>query len=151
VTHVFSFLFFFSLNFLPSFDHVYLHPTTSITNRDPCSSCYDLHSLSNSNIKAIQSDWGGEYRPISKLLQQLGILHRVSSPHTHQQNGAIERKHRHIVQTGLTLLSHAHLPLPFWDDALSTACYLINRMPTTILQINPHLKLSSNAVLITHF
>jgi hypothetical protein len=41
----------------------------------------------------------------------------VSCPHTHQQNGAIERKHRHIVETGLALLSHAHLPLKFWDDA----------------------------------
>jgi hypothetical protein len=90
----------------------------------------------NTNIKAIQFDWGGEYRPVNKLLQQLGILHRVSCPHTHQQNGAIEQKHRHIVETGLALLSHAHLPLPlpFWDDAFSTACYLINRMPTTILQ-----------------
>jgi hypothetical protein len=88
----------------------------------------------NTNIKTIQSNWGGEYRPVNKLLQQLGILHRVSCPHTHQQNGAIKRKHRHIVQTDLALLSHAHLPLPFWDDAFSTACYLINRMPTTILQ-----------------
>jgi hypothetical protein len=58
----------------------------------------------------------------------------VSCPHTHQQNGAIEQKHRHIVETGLALLSHAHLPLKFWDDAFSTACYLINCMPTTVLQ-----------------
>jgi transposase InsO family protein len=87
----------------------------------------------NTNIKAIQSDWGGEYRAVNKLLQQLGILHRVSCPHTHQQNGVIERKYRHIVETGLALLSQTHLPLPFWDDAFSTTCYLINRMPTTIL------------------
>jgi hypothetical protein len=68
------------------------------------------------------------------LFHQFGILHRVSCPHTHQQNGAIERKHRHIVETGLALLSHAHLPFKFWDDAFSTACYLINRMPTPVLK-----------------
>jgi hypothetical protein len=44
---VIVFFFFSSLNFLHSFDHVYLHPTT---NRDPCSSCYDLHSLSNTFV-----------------------------------------------------------------------------------------------------
>jgi hypothetical protein len=59
----------------------------------------------SSKIKAIQSDWVGEYRPINKILQQFGILHRVSCPHTHQQNGAIELKHRHIVEIGLALLS----------------------------------------------
>jgi hypothetical protein len=40
-------------------------------------------------IKSIQSDWGGEYRPFTKLLQSHGISHRVSCPHTHQQNGAV--------------------------------------------------------------
>jgi hypothetical protein len=88
----------------------------------------------NTNIKAIQFDWGGEYCPVNQLLQQISILHCISCPHTHQQNGAIKRKHRHIVETGLALLSHAHLPLTFWDDAFTTACYLINRMPTTILK-----------------
>jgi hypothetical protein len=62
----------------------------------------------NTNIKAIQSDWGGEYRPVNQLLQQLGILHRISCPHTHQQNGAIEQKHRHIVETGLALTHIYH-------------------------------------------
>jgi hypothetical protein len=39
--------------------------------------------------------------------------HHVSCPHTHQQNGFAERKHHHIVETGLFLLAHASLPLKF--------------------------------------
>jgi transposase InsO family protein len=85
-------------------------------------------------IKTVQSDWGGEYRSLSKILQQHGITHRLSCPHTHQQNGAVERKHRHIVETGLALLSFASIPRHFWDDAFVTACYLINRMPTPTLK-----------------
>jgi histone deacetylase 1/2 len=45
-----------------------------------------------------------------------------------------ERKHRHLVETGLALLAHSSLPLRFWDEAFLTACYLINRMPTSVLQ-----------------
>jgi hypothetical protein len=94
-------------------------------------------------IRTVQSDWGGEYRPFHTLLQSLGISHRVSCPHTHQQNGKIEHKHRHIVETGLALLSHAKVPLQFWEDAFSTACYLINRLPTPVLQITFSHSLSS--------
>jgi hypothetical protein len=69
-------------------------------------------------------------------------VHRVSCPHTHQQNGSIERKHRHVVESGLALLSHAHTPLRFWDDAFQFACYLINRLPTSVLQFqSPYEKL----------
>ena len=70
----------------------------------------------NAKIKSVQSDWGGEYRSISKNFQNCGIVHRVSCPHTHQQNGSIERKHRHVVESGLALLSHVHAPLRYWDQ-----------------------------------
>jgi histone deacetylase 1/2 len=78
----------------------------------------------------LQSDWGGEYRNLNTFFQKQGIVHRVACPHTHQQNGAAERKHRHIVETGLTLLAHASVPFRFWSDAFTTACFLINRLPT---------------------
>ncbi|CAI8590799.1 unnamed protein product, partial [Vicia faba] len=85
-------------------------------------------------IKAVQSDWGGEFRPYSKFLADLGIVHRVICPHTHHQNGVVERKHRHIVDLGLTLLSQASLPLNFWDYAFTTAVFLINRLPSSAIQ-----------------
>ena len=34
---------------------------------------------------------------------------------------------------GLALLVHSSLPLRFWDEAFLTACYLINRMPTPVI------------------
>jgi hypothetical protein len=50
--------------------------------------------------------------------------------HTHQQNGSIECKHHHIVETDLALLAHADIPMKFWDEAFLTATYLINRLRT---------------------
>jgi len=87
----------------------------------------------NTKIKSIQSDWEGEYRPFSTLVASFGISNRLAT-HTHHQNGVVERKHRHIVDLGLTLLHHASLPLQFWDYAFTTAVYLINKLPTTSLK-----------------
>jgi histone deacetylase 1/2 len=71
----------------------------------------------NCKIKAVQTDWGREYQSLSPFFQRLGIAHHVSCPYAHQQNGSAERKHRHIVEVGLSILAHASMPLKFWDEA----------------------------------
>ena len=90
-----------------------------------------VENLFNTKIKFFQSDNGGEYRKFTKVLQQNGTHHRFTCPHTSAQNGLVERRHRHIVETGLTLLSMATVPPSFWYDAFSTACFLMNRIPSS--------------------
>lgn len=68
----------------------------------------------NAEIRSIQSDWGGEYHRLHKHFRKTGITHRVSYPHASQQNGIVERKHCHIVETVLALLAHSSLPFRFW-------------------------------------
>lgn len=93
-------------------------------------------------IKCLQSDWGGEFRSFNTFLNLEGIRFRHNCPHTHHQNGVVERKHRHIVETGLTLLAQASMPLSFWWEAFLTTSFLINRMPTTVLNnLSPFEKL----------
>jgi len=84
-------------------------------------------------IKSVQTDWGGEYRKLSTFFQTIGIHHRLICPHTHEQNGTVERRHTHIVETGLTLLGQCKAPFRFWNYAFDTSVYLINRMPTLVL------------------
>lgn len=88
----------------------------------------------NTKIKSLYSDNGGEYIGLKPYLSIHGISHYTTAPHTPQQNGMSERRHRHLVETGLTLLTDAHMPLSFWPYAFQTAAYLINRMPTSTLQ-----------------
>ncbi|CAM8988176.1 unnamed protein product [Rhodiola kirilowii] len=99
-----------------------------------------VERLLSHKILRVQTDWGGEYIKLHSFFDKLGILHRVSCPHTHQQNGTAERKHRHIVETGLTLLAHASVPLKYWPEAFSTACFLINRMPTPVISMQSPLE-----------
>ena len=45
----------------------------------------------------------------------------------------VERKHYHVVETGLTLLHHASVPLLFWFTTFQTTTYPISRIPTLVL------------------
>jgi histone deacetylase 1/2 len=87
----------------------------------------------NRKIIAMQTDWGGEYEKLNPFFQKVGIAHHVSCPHAHQQNGSAERKHRHIVEVGLALLANASMPLKFWDEAFFTSTYLINLLPSKVI------------------
>lgn len=83
--------------------------------------------------KYLQTDGGKEYVAFSQYLNTHGIIHRISCPYTHEQNGSTERKHRHITEVGLTLLANATMRLCYWGEAFQTIVYLIDRLPTPIL------------------
>jgi histone deacetylase 1/2 len=99
-----------------------------------------VEQLLSRKIIHVQTDWGGEYEKLHPSFHGLGISHRVSCPHIHQQNGTAERKHCHIVVTGLTLLAHASVPLCYWNDAFATACFLINRLPSRTIDMQTPLQ-----------
>jgi hypothetical protein len=80
---------------------------------------------------------GGEYEKLNMFFRSVGITHLVSFTHAHQQNGAAERKHRHIVEMkGLALLATASMPLKYWSQAFFTATYLISHTPSKLLDFH---------------
>lgn len=83
--------------------------------------------------QVVQYDYGGEFRPFAKLLNDQGIIHTLTCPHTLHQNGSVERKHGKIIEMGLTILAHASIPIKVWDHSFTTAVFLINRLPTSAL------------------
>ncbi|KAL4278665.1 hypothetical protein GQ457_03G003390 [Hibiscus cannabinus] len=108
--------------------------------------CAIVKNQFSANIIALQTDGGGEFAVLEPTLVELGIQVRVTCPRTSAQNGGIERKHRHIIETTLTLLAHASVPFHYWSFAALSAVYLINRMPLDSLGgISPHQKLYGKA------
>lgn len=90
----------------------------------------------NKSIKRVRSDNGTEFfnRNCRTLFESLGILHESSCSHTPQQNGVMERKHRHIIEVTRALRFQGSIPIRFWRECVLIVVYLINRLPTTVLQ-----------------
>ena len=53
---------------------------------------------------------------------------------------------RHLVESGLALLATASLPLQFWLYAFHIATYLINRLPTKVLQFQSPFQVLFNKI-----
>lgn len=93
-------------------------------------------------IKCIQTDGGGEFTSHqfrNHLSYNYGILHNISWPHTLAQNGLVERGHRIIVETGLSLLFHSKVPNEFLvtnhDSVRSWGRIGVLHFPTPLLSI----------------
>ncbi|GKE01120.1 retrovirus-related pol polyprotein from transposon TNT 1-94 [Tanacetum coccineum] len=65
-----------------------------------------------------------------------GIKREFSNARTPQQNGVAERKNRTLIEAARTMLADSLLPIPFWAEAVNTACYVQNR----VLVTKPHNK-----------
>ena len=86
------------------------------------------------SIKTLYSNIGGEFIALKSYLLHHGITHYTTAPYTPQQNSVSERRHCHLVETGLTLLHDANLDFSYWPYAFQTSSYLINRQPTPLLK-----------------
>ena len=84
-------------------------------------------------IKVVQSDNGSEFNCLLEYFDATGILFQTSCVGTPQQNGRVERKHKHILNVGRALRFQAKLPIYFWGECVLAAAHLINRTPTPLL------------------
>jgi hypothetical protein len=81
-------------------------------------------------LKAIRSDNGTEFRNVSfdEFCLEHGIDQQFSILRVPQQNGVVERKNHTLVEMARMMLDKHRTPMHFWADAISTACYISNRI-----------------------
>ncbi|KAL6320916.1 hypothetical protein AAG906_010725 [Vitis piasezkii] len=84
-------------------------------------------------VKVVQSDNGTEFKYLLDYFSATGILFQTSCVGTPQQNGRVERKHKHILNVGRALRFQANLPIYFWGESVLAAVHLINRTPSPLL------------------
>lgn len=77
---------------------------TFIPFKAPVENCF------NTRIGTIYSNNGGEFIALRQFLSSSEISHFTSPLHTSEHNGISERKHLHVVEIGLSLLTHVGMP-----------------------------------------
>ncbi|GJS94557.1 putative ribonuclease H-like domain-containing protein [Tanacetum coccineum] len=87
----------------------------------------------NHRVKIIRSDNGTEFknRDMLEFCGNKGIKQEYSNARTPQQNGVAERMNMTLIEAARTMLADSLLPTTFWAEAVSTACYIFNRVRVT--------------------
>lgn len=67
----------------------------------------------NKQVKIVRSDNGTEFTYMKTYFRDNGIIHKTSCVGTLQQNGRVERKHRHILNVARALRFQAQFPIQF--------------------------------------
>ncbi|GJZ25488.1 putative ribonuclease H-like domain-containing protein [Tanacetum coccineum] len=70
------------------------------------------------------------------ICREKGIKREYNVARTPQQNGVAERRNMTLIDAARTMLADSKLPTTFWAEAVSTACYVQNR----VLVAKPHNK-----------
>ncbi|GKC02232.1 retrovirus-related pol polyprotein from transposon TNT 1-94, partial [Tanacetum coccineum] len=68
----------------------------------------------NKQVKVVRSENETEFICMDDYFCKHGILHETSCVGTPQQNGRVERKHRHILNVARALRFQSNLPIEFW-------------------------------------
>ena len=101
-------------------------------------------------IKAVRSDRGGEYYgrydgsgeqrpgPFARYLEECGIVPQYTMPGSPTMNGVAERRNRTLKDMVRSMISHSTLPESLWGEALKTAAYILNRVPSKAVAKTPH-------------
>lgn len=90
----------------------------------------------NTSVQILHSDNGGEFvnHNMQHFFSSHGLIYQTTCPDTPQQNGVAERKNRTLLEIARALLFESHAPPSLWPEAIATATYLSNRLPTQTLK-----------------
>ena len=94
-----------------------------------------LERSTEKKVKTVRTDNGGEFvsDEFGYFCKKNGILHQKTTPYTSTQNGRAERSNGMILDMARTMIIDANLPRSFWAEACSTACYILDRTPSRVI------------------
>ena len=80
-------------------------------------------------IKCLRTDYGGEFTSLEfeKYCKYEGIVRHQTNVYTPQQNGVAKRMNMTLLERARNMLSNSNLGQELWNEAIYTACYLINQ------------------------
>ncbi|GIL87124.1 hypothetical protein Vretimale_14240 [Volvox reticuliferus] len=99
-----------------------------------------LENMCGNRTWEVRSDRGGEFvnEELRSFFRQKGIRHGMTVGYTPEQNGAVERLNRTLVEKMRALLLDSKLSQDMWAEAAATANYLRNISPAEGVPCTPY-------------
>ncbi|GJU52136.1 putative ribonuclease H-like domain-containing protein [Tanacetum coccineum] len=115
------------------FSWVFFLATKDETNEILYKFIIGLENQLNHKVKIIRCDHGTKFKnnAMNEFCAKKGIKREFSVARTPQQNGVAERKNRTLIEAARTMIADSLLPIPFWVEAVNTACYVLNKVLVT--------------------
>ena len=88
-------------------------------------------------VKVLRSDNGGKYttKEFKDYLASMGIKHKLSILKRPEQNGVAERMNQTFTERARRIRLQADMSEGFWAEAVNHASYLLNRLPSTAINL----------------
>ena len=89
-------------------------------------------------IKILRMENEGEYmsKAMQDFLKSRGIPHQRTVPNSPQQDDVSERLNRTLLEMARAMIVDPELTKYIWAEAISAACYIKSRLPTSSLKDN---------------
>ena len=108
----------------------------------------EIENQRGNHIKIVRSDRGGDYYgkyienrqalgAFAQFLQENGIVTQYTMHSSSDQNGVVERRNRTLMDMVRSMRSNTKIPQYLWSEALKTAVYILNRVPTKVVPKTP--------------
>ena len=110
----------------------------------------EVENQLNKRIKCVRSDRGGKYYgrydssgeqclgPFARYLEECGIIPQYTMLGSPSMNGVAERRNKTLKDMVRSMICHSNLPESLWGEALKTAAYILNRVPTKAAAKTPY-------------
>ena len=107
-----------------------------------CFKCFvaKVENKHEKGLKTFRTDRGREYLSdqFKEFYEEKGILRHLTIPRSSQQNGVAEMMNKTLLDMTRSMMAQANLPISFLGDALLTAAYILNRVPSQFVSSTPY-------------
>lgn len=79
-----------------------------------------------------------DHRELRQFYEDEGIKAQFTTPYTPEQNGVAERKNRSLQEMAVCMLADADMEKLYWEEAIMTATYLQNKIPSRVVSKTPY-------------
>ena len=95
-----------------------------------------VEAKNDKKLRVLRTERGGEFTLVEFTVYCMDqdVVRHHTAPYSPQQNGVVERRNQTVVDMVRSMMKAKKMPVEFWGEAVTTAVFVLNRVPTKALK-----------------